>query len=418
MKQMVCHMAMCFLAGMVITITWVQPIRAEVDSCDEKRSATTQALDEVTWNQLNAIYQEISEEDYDAALTDLEKLLRRADRDTYLQAIINQALAQVEWSRGEYESSLAYLENAVSLDVLPDRVHFALIYQMAQLFYMQERYSLALERLSLWFCKVPPESITPPAHVFQASLFSQQQDYAKALNAIDTAIALAEEPRESWYQLKLAAHYELEQFPQAAQALEVMIETWPTRKIYWIQLSQILFRLKEEKESLAVLALAHRKGLLDNQADVLYLSSLYSNSGLPYQAAEVLQTGIRDGIVESSKQHWVAVADTWYAAHELEMALAAYEMAGREADDGDIDLRRGFILVDLERWPAALESLDLALDKGGLNDRKLGEVYLLRGMAQFNLGNLDHAGADWGRAEQYEHSREAARQWLNQLSNP
>jgi len=412
------HKALFLLATTVITVIWIESISADLDPCDEKRSATTRALDEVTWNQLNAIYQEISEEDYDDAVADLEKLLRRADRDTYLRAIVNQALAQVEWSRGEYESSLSYLEEAVSLDILPDQAHFALLYQLAQLYYMQERYTLALERLSLWFCKVPPESITPPAHVFQASLFSQQEDYQKALNSIDAAIALADDPRESWYQLKLAAHYELEQFPQAAQALEVMIEKWPERKIYWIQLSQIQFRLKREQESLAVLALAHRKGLLDNQADVLYLSSLYSISDLPYQAADVLQTGIRDGIVESSKQRWATVAELWYAAHELEKALAAYELAGRAADDGVIDLRRGFILVDLERWPAALESLDLALNKGGLGDRKMGEAYLLRGMAQFNLGNLDDAGVDWDRAGQYEHSREAARQWLNQLSNP
>ncbi|MCJ7814490.1 MAG: hypothetical protein MUP31_00425, partial [Xanthomonadales bacterium] len=222
---------------------------------------------------------------------------------------------------------------------------------------------------------------------------------------------------ESWYQLKLAVHYELEQYPQAAETLEVMVSNWPDRKIYWTQLSQICYRLKQEKKSLAVLALAYRKGLLDQQSDILYLSSLYSNSEVPYKAADVLEKGIRDGIVESSQQHWTAVAESWYAADELEKSLLAYEQAGNVASNGDIDLRRGFILVDLERWPAAVESLDLALEKGGLDERKTGEAYLLRGMAQFNLGNLESASADWGRAGQYEQTRESARQWMNHLGN-
>lgn len=40
------------------------------------------------------------------------------------------------------------------------------------------------------------------------------------------------------------------------------------------------------------------------------------------------------------------------------------------ADDGDIELRRGYTLVDLESWPDALGSLDRALQKGGLDQRR------------------------------------------------
>jgi tetratricopeptide (TPR) repeat protein len=403
------------LAALAITVTGADNVLAKVDQCGVKRDAVTQALDELTWNQLNAIYEEISEENYADAFDKLQQMLERAGRDTYLQAIINQALAQVEWSRNNYESALGFFEKAVELDALPDPAHFALIYQIAQLYYMQERYLDALERLDLWFCIAAPENITAAARVLQASLLVQQEDYAGALKAIETAIAMNADPVESWYQLKLAAHYELEQYPQAAETLEVMISIWPGRKVYWIQLSQICYRMKQEEKSLAVLALAYRNSLLDKQADLLYLSSLYSNSEVPYKAADVLEKGIRSGVVEPSRQHWTMVAEAWYSADEMEKSLVAYEQAGKATGNGDIDLRRGFILVDLERWPAAVESLDRALEKGGLDDRKTGEAYLLRGMAHFNLGNLDGASADWDRAGRYEKTREAAMQWMNHL---
>jgi tetratricopeptide (TPR) repeat protein len=387
----------------------------EDKQCNVNRDVEGRALDELTWKQLNAIYEDVGEEKFDDAFADLQKMLGRAGRDKYLQAVISQALAQVEWARGNYDESLRYFESAVDSNTLPNQTHFALMYQIAQLYFMQERYEESLERLDLWFCTVPEEKITSAAYVLQASIFAQNNDYAGALKAIETAIAMDEDPKESWYQLKLAAHFEMEQYPQAAETLETIISKWPDKKTYWLQLSQIYYKLKQDAKALAVLALAYRKNLLDKQGDITYLASLYSHLDVPYKAAEILERGINDGIVEGNKNHWTIVADSWYGAEELEKALAAYAEAGRAANDGNIDLRRGFILIDLERWPAALEALNQALQKGGLNDHRTGDAYLLRGMAQFNLGNFDSASADWGRAGRYEKTRDAARQWMNHM---
>jgi len=388
---------------------------AQSGQCGLERQVGAKALDELTWRQLNAIYEEVGEERYDDAYDDLRKMLERAGRDSYLQAILHQALAQVEWARENYGPALQYFEKAVELDSLPDQTHFLLMYQIAQLYFMKGRYDDALERLDLWFCKTPEDSITSSAFVLKASIHVQKKNYPEALKAIETAIAMDENPKEQWFQLELAAHYELEQYPQAAVTLENIISRWPDKKIYWMQLSQIYFKLKQDQRALAVLALAYRKNLLDKEADIAHLSSLYSNSGVPYKAAGVLEKGIRDGIVKPTRNKWTTVAQAWYAAEELERSLAAYEEAGKAAANGIIDLRRAYILADLERWPEALEALDLALQKGGLGDRRTGEAYLLRGMARFNLGDFEQAGTDWGRAGAYEKTRDSARQWMNHL---
>ena len=388
---------------------------AQSGQCDIERDVEARALDELTWKQLNRVYEDVGEEQYDSAYDDLQNMLRRAGRDTYLQAVLYQALAQVEWSRKNFDASLSHFEKSVELNTLPNQTHFALMYQIAQLYFMQDRYDDALEALDLWFCAVPAETVTSHAWVLKASINVQRENYRAALEAIEKAIAMDDDPKESWYQVKLAAHFELEQFPQAAATLELMIERWPEKKSYWLQLSQIHYKLGNEDRALAVLALAYRKGMLDKGADILYLSSLYSNADVPFKAAEVLDKGIRDGLVEPTKSHWTMVAETWYNAEELERSLAAFVEAGRIAPDGDIDLRRGFILVDLERWADALEALNAALEKGGLGDRRTAEAHLLRGMANFNLDRFDAASTDWGRASRYEGTREAARQWMNHL---
>ena len=244
------------------------PVFAQASECSKKRQVGTHALDEFTWKQLNKVYEDvwvknIMMEAYDQ----LQKMLARAGKGSYLRSILNQALAQVEWSRENYDSALKYFEKAVELDALPDQAHFALMYQIAQLYFMQERYREALDKLELWFCNSPGDKITSSAYVLKASIYIQQENYAETLKAIEIAIDMDDDPREQWYQLKLASHYELEQFPQAAQTLELIITRWPEEKTYWIQLSQIYLKLKQDEKALAVIGLAYRKALLDTSRE-------------------------------------------------------------------------------------------------------------------------------------------------------
>jgi len=189
-------MANALLVLVAVTALGVEIAYAQAVQCGVDREVGARALDELTWKQLNAIYEDVSEEHFDDAYSDLQRMLRRAGRDPYLQAIINQALAQVEWARKNYQAALQYFEQAVELNSLPDQAHFSLMYQIAQLYFMQDRYDEALERLELWFCKSPEEKITPAAYVLQASIHAGKEDYANVLKAINEAIALDENPGE------------------------------------------------------------------------------------------------------------------------------------------------------------------------------------------------------------------------------
>jgi tetratricopeptide (TPR) repeat protein len=402
------------LAGSLLLVA-AASARAQPVQCAEGRDRGVGSLDEWTWQRLGAVYEAVEENRFDEARADLQRMLDHAGSDRYLRAVLNQAMGQVEWARADYDRALGYLETAVELDALPDATHYALMYQIAQLYFRQDRSTEALARLEAWFCAVPPDAVTPAAWALKASILERQARYADALEAIDTAIGMDRKPREPWYQLKLTAHYELGQFTEAAEALERLISIRPERKNYWTQLSQIQFRLHQDQRALAVQALAWRMGLLDEQADITYLASLYSHLKMPYKAADVLQRGIREGIVSPSSRYWDRIADAWYEAGELEQALSALREAGAVAPDGRADLRRAYVLVDLERWSEAHEALDRALARGGLDDRQIGEAHLLRGVARFNLGELDGAGEDWSLAGGFETAREAARQWMSFL---
>ena len=415
MKQTRISVSMLVPGLVLASMLFSGQVFAQAASCGVERNVTPKPLDEQTWKRMNDVYEDIGDENYDIAYEKLVSMEERTRGSDYLKAIIQQLIGQVQWARENYDAALKGFEEAVKLNALPDNTHYSLMYQIAQLYYMKERYNDALKSLDVWFCKAPAEKIKSSAYVLKASIHAAEEDWPKVIPAIQQAIDMEDEPKEPWYNLKLASHLELDQKPEARDTLKVLIKYWPNKKLYWVQLSNIYFQLENDQEALAVSALAYKKGLLDKQADFLYLSNLYSLREVPFKAAAVLEDGIDKGFVESSEKHWTMIADAWYSAEEMENALAAYEKAGEAADDGDIDLRRGYILIDMERWEDARDALKVAIEKGGINERQEGEAHLMVGMAEFNLGNYDGASAAWGRASRFERSKKAAEQWMAHL---
>ena len=104
------------------------------------------------------------------------------------------------------------------------------------------------------------------------------------------------------------------------------------------------------------------------------------------------------------------------ASEELQKALAAYEKAGANATDGKIDLRRGYLLTDLEDYDRGTKAVAMAIRKGGLADKDIGQAYLLKGMCEFGLGNYKNAREDFGNTTRYDRTRSAAQQWIAHMN--
>jgi tetratricopeptide (TPR) repeat protein len=387
------------------------------DQCGVERKIQVKGFtNEVVYKRLSRIYEDIGEEKYSTAYPQLQQLIERT-KSPYEKAVIEQALAQVAWTLERYSDALRHFETAVQLNSLPNQTHFSLMYQIAQLYTMQERYPQALKALDLWLCKVDPKEITSAVYVLKASIYSHQKNWRDGIIAIDKAIEMDPDPKESWFQMKLGSHFELEQYPEAALTLERMIELWPAKRTYWMQLSQIYIKLKQNKRALAVVALAYKNNLLDREGDYKHLANLYQFLDIPYKAAVVMQAGLESGVVENTRKNWEMTGDAWMSSEEIEEALAAYENAGKDAKDGKIDLRRGYLLTDMEDWARGSEALAMAIRKGGLKDSDVGQAYLLKGMCEYGKGDNKQAREDFGNATRYQRTRSAAQQWIAHMND-
>lgn len=386
--------------------------------CGAERDVPAGTYSERTYNRLSDAYELIGEEQYTEAMSALESLLERNEREDYAAATIMQAMAFIHAQQERYREAIDLFQRAIDRNVLPNNQHYEMILQVAQLYYTLERYQDALDQLDIWFCVTPDDQQNKvTVWVMKASIHAQIEEFRKAIDAIDRAIALSDDPKENWYQLKLGMHFELDEFNEAAEVLQILLRMNPEKKDYWLQLASVYSQLDRNRDSVAVLSLAHRKGLLQRQSEYLQLASLQQEFDFPRKAAEVLQEGLEKGVIENTRRNWEMTGGAWYEARELERALEAYERAGAQSTDGEIDLQRAFILTDQERWEEAEEALSRALDLGGLSDNQTGNAWLLLGTARYNLGDTDGAMDAFNEARDYGRVEDAAREWMNHIRN-
>lgn len=388
----------------------------KMENGKEVRYVKPGLLRERTYKRLNKLYELIGEEQYAEALTGLDKLWPATESFPYERAVLAQAKGHVFSAQEKYPSARKQFEVAVELDSLPNLQHYQAMFGVAQLFAVEQRYKETIKWLKRWFAEVD----TPPraeAYVLLANAYAQQSQFRPAIKAIKSAIDKSDKPKENWYQLLMAMHYELKEIKEAAVVLEILVRMRPDKKEYWTQLGSMYMNLKRDEDALATMALAHANGLLDKEADWKQLYSLYGYLKVPFKAASILKEGLDKGYVESNRENWENVANAWYAANEQENALEAFAKASQYSENGKIDMRRGYILVDLERWPEVIDALTRAINKGGIKDTDTGNAWLMIGMAEFELGRLNDAGKAFVNAKRYKKTKRAGQQWLNHLKD-
>lgn len=379
----------------------------------KKERKATGTLSESTYRQLERIHELIAKNRNAEALEKLTGLLDRAGND-YEKAVVHQTAAFVYVSQNNYKAAIKAFETALQLDALPQQPYEQMLYNVAQLYFQDGQTEKAVTVLERYFDEA---TVAPPAdaHILLASVYADRKRFRDALPQVDQALSKVKEPKESWLQLKLALHYELKQFPQCAEVLVRLIQIAPQKEDYWKQLSSVFFDIKQDKESLAVLALAERQGFLDTETEIRNLASIYLLLDIPLKAAGVLQRGLDRKILKADEKTLSLLGDAWTMAREYDKAEPVLKQAAAVADKGDIYFRLGQIYIEDERWKLALEMMEKAQAKGGL--KKPGEAAFLEGVAAFNAGNRARAIGALQRAMNYDESRNNAAQWLSHVRN-
>jgi tetratricopeptide (TPR) repeat protein len=185
-------------------------------------------------------------------------------------------------------------------------------------------------------------------------------------------------------------------YANSADHLRGMVLLWPGNAGYWEMLASTYLELQDDGSALATLMVAYEYGLIEEESKLLNLIRLNLFLDVPYEAGEILETGLADGRIIESPENLQLLLSAWTAAREFNRAIAAVDRLAVLTDDGAYYAQKAQLLNEQARWADVIEAADQALALGGLEDT--GNTLVLKGMAQAELGYYDEALATFDSA--------------------
>jgi tetratricopeptide (TPR) repeat protein len=298
---------------------------------------------------------------------------------------------------------------------IPDSLLISTRYSLAQLLMQQQDYKGALKQLLAWE-KANGKALTANQEMLFAQVYYQDKDFVGSLMHIENAMKIATEenkqPKENWLILKRATHYELNQPEAVTTVMEQLVRLYDKPK-YWLQLSGMYGEIGEEEKQVAVMEAAYHAGYITKEADIIMLAQLYQFHGTPYKAAKILHEAMEQGAVVVQEKNLDLLARSYLNAKESNKAVKILDKLTLINEGGQYEALLAQLYINSENWQQAIMAAGKAIKKS-VNDKDtsyLGNMYLAKGMANFNLKQFDASLVAFSAAEKLPKLKKTAQQW-------
>ena len=363
--------------------------------------------------RITAAQEALAEENWAEALEILQEMKERKKLKGIETATMWQFYGFIYSSQDppNYKKAVVAFEKALEPNALPEATQTATYMNVAQLYVMQERYTDAIKTFEKYFEQT--EDPSPDAYYMYAIAFTQKGQVRKAIPWAIKAVDSGANPKEPWLQLLSSLYFETKQYKKAVDVLEILVARFP-KKNYFIQLAALNNELGREQRALAVLELAYHQKMLNQDSEYRNLAQLYLSQDIPYQAARVMEKGMKSGVVKKDRKAYDLLAQSLLLARERERAIPPLTESAARGKDGSAYLRLAQLHLDVADWEEAEAALEKAIQKGDL--KKPGMAQLLLGISNFNQEDYEEAKDAFFAAREVEDTEESATQWLKQVA--
>ena len=187
---------------------------------------------------------------------------------------------------------------------------------------------------------------------------------------------------------------------------------------YWLQLSAMYGEIGEEAKQMAVMETAYQAGYVTKSNDIITLSQLYLFHGAPYKSADVLESAIETGSIFADEKNLTMLANAYLIAKEEGKAINVLIRLSDIAPTGQHDALLAQTYLNSEQWQPAISAAKVALSrlaeskvKQSITGKDTANMYLILGMAHFNLKKFDASLAAFNNAEKFSSTKKTANQW-------
>lgn len=379
---------------------------------EKPESVETYAVSPKNAERLNKITEMINKDQMTAALGELESFGRQEGLNPYERGLVHQFKGVIFADQSKYTQAIREFEAALGTGGFTPAQQLPMIFNLGQLHLAAEQYPQAVRRLEEWFQKAQAAGTTPTGdnYAMLGIAYYQTKQFDKALNAITKALNMTEKPKEAWFQMALAIHFERNNYRAAEALLERALTIYPGNKTFWLQLSGVYGELNKDKEALGALEAAYVMGYLDKSNDIERLARLYLYNEVPYKAAKILERELARGKVERNAKNLELAANAYFNAREYDKAIPLLSQAATASNDGKLFFRLAQSLFAEDKWSEAINAANRALQRGGVDNP--GQANVIIGICYTNLKRWDDAREAFVRATKFPKTANEAQRWI------
>ena len=387
--------------AMLATSAWAQEELSE-DRKIKEHKEVTQAMSEPVYRRLGAVHELLGANDYQKALTDLEKLAR-VPMNRHDESLVQQTFGFIYIQLDRPQDALVAFEKSLEIGMLPGSVIQGLRYSLAGLYAAEGQYQKSIDTMRLWF--EYEEDPKAEAYMMIASAYAELEKLENALPYVRKAISKAEKPNENWYMLELAIHIEANRYREGADVLRRMLAIWPERPRLWDMLASINLELGNDREALDVMMVAYNSGYLNEESKILPVVQLNMLLDIPHVAGSILESELANGTVEETKKNLDMLLSAWIDAREYDKAVVVIDKLGEMTGDGKYFMQKASIHNEQGDWEGAASAARRAID-AGVEDPT--DAYMLAGTAYTEMDRYQDALDAFRRAKESGDSKERA----------
>lgn len=335
----------------------------------------------------------------------------------YEQAMLYNFYGFMHYANDNVEKAIISFNKVISNEsAIPDSLLMSTRYSLAQLSMQKQDYVGALAHLKQWK-KVNAKPLTSSQEMLFAQVYYQDKRYVDSLIHIENAVDIARKdnktPKENWLVLQRATHYELNQPKKVTKVMEQLVRLY-SKPQYWLQLAGMYGEVGEEDKQVAVMEAAYQAGYITKSSEIMTLAQLYQFHGAPFKAAELLNEAIEKGTVVAQEKSLDLLVRAYLGAKEPSKAIKVLKQLSELADSGKYDALLAQTYLNTEQWQQSIIYADKAIAKSNeySDGTYLGNMYLTKGMANFNLKEFKLSLAAFVKAEQLPKIKKTAQQWV------
>lgn len=313
--------------------------------------------------KLNAMVHAYNDDQFADARAKAAEILADEDAGNYERSLAAQISAHAAYDMDDIAATKTSLQQVLDLNGLDNNAHYGAMFMLAQLQLQDGEDAVGLATLDRFLSETG--STDPQALILKGNTLYNMERYPEAAEATKKAIDASPNPDSSWVQLLMGIYFEMDKPQEAARIAEQIAAKNPDDKRAQLNLASIYLQADQMDKAAAVLEKARNSGQLTEERDYRQLYATYLNmDGKEADAIAVIEEGLQKGILKPNNEVYLALAQSYYYTEQDDKAIEAYRKAAPLDDDGGTYLNLAKVLWRADRIGEAKQAAQQALDKG------------------------------------------------------